>query len=919
MTERTYIMTDLIDLSGVWRLALKKPDAESSDKIPEYDDEITLPSTTSYSGKGEDNCKRETGFLTDTKLFEGSAWFSKRIDLTSAAGRTAKLYLERTRMTKVYIDGVFIGENDSLTAPHIYDITGKVSAGEHEITVCVTNVGYPTAGGHLTSQDTQTNWNGITGELSVRIYGESHAEDVRAFPSLKNNSFRIKGRISGKLPCSVRVCAESLNFSDGEAHRPEPMEFFCENEYFDIEYLLGEGARKWSEFSPEYYKLSLKINDDVTEVTAGLRELTAHDGKFFINGRKTFLRGKHDGMIFPKTGFAPTDVSEWVRALSISKSYGINHYRFHTCCPPEAAFEAADIVGIYMQPELPFWGTIQSPDEEGFNEAEQNYLIAEGFKMLLHFGNHPSFCMMSLGNELWGSPERLNAILGEYKRFDPCKLYTQGSNNFQWFPNTVENDDFFVGVRLSNGRLIRGSYAMCDAPLGFVQTDKPNTLHSYDGVIHPERLESEERESGDTVQIQYGTTMKTVKAAQAQTDFIPDIPIITHEIGQYETYPDFDEIKKYTGSVKARNFEIFRERLEKKGLLHLAKDYFRASGALSVSCYKAELEAALSSEDLGGFQILDIQDFSGQGTALVGVLDAFMDEKGICSPKEWREFCSDAVIMAKFDDYCLTCGEKFTAGLLLTAFREKSFIGKKFFCELSSGGKVIERTDAVINDDSNYCRLGNFTAELPDTDKPITLSLSLGIEDEDVRNHYKLYLYPAPKKIGGCEKYIFSSADDAQELLRKGGTALIVPDPVPTENTIEGFYCQDFWCYPMFSSISKMMGKPEPVGTMGLLIDKNHPSLSLFPCEEYSEPIWWEIVSNSRSEILDGRPDGRHVIIRTIDNFERNHDLALMYEYSCGGGTAVVLNCNIKNLKSSEGKQFVYSVLKYIKEQNENE
>ena len=73
------------------------------------------------------------------------------------------------------------------------------------------------------------------------------------------------------------------------------------------------------------------------------------------------LRGKHDGLIFPKTGYAPTDVNEWLRVLGIAKSYGINHYRFHTCCPPDAAFTAADLLGIYMEPELPFWGTIALP------------------------------------------------------------------------------------------------------------------------------------------------------------------------------------------------------------------------------------------------------------------------------------------------------------------------------------------------------------------------------------------------------------------------------------------------------------------------------------------------------------------------------------------------------------------------------
>jgi hypothetical protein len=63
-------------------------------------------------------------------------------------------------------------------------------------------------------------------------------------------------------------------------------------------------------------------------------------------------------------------------------------------------------------------------------------------------------------------------------------------------------------------------------------------------------------------------------------------------------------------------------------MLDWADDFFYTSGKLSVQCYKEELEAAARTKRLAGYQILDIQDFSGQGTALVGILDAFMDNKG---------------------------------------------------------------------------------------------------------------------------------------------------------------------------------------------------------------------------------------------------------------------------------------------------
>ena len=105
---------------------------------------------------------------------------------------------------------------------------------------------------------------------------------------------------------------------------------------------------------------------------------------------------------------------------------------------------------------------------------------------------------------------------------------------------------------------------------------------------------------------------------------IPHIPVVSHEIGQYEVYPNFHEIEKYTGVLKARNFEVFRDRLKETGMLDWADDFFYTSGKLSVQCYKEELEAAARTKRLAGYQILDIQDFSGQGTALVGILDALI-------------------------------------------------------------------------------------------------------------------------------------------------------------------------------------------------------------------------------------------------------------------------------------------------------
>ena len=902
-------MIKTVDISGEWQLFMEKSGRAPRKRI-NYNDAITLPSTTSYARKGELNTKRETGHLTDIYKFEGAAWFAKRIVIENI-GAKAELLLERTRLSAVYIDGKLVGSGDSLNTAHIYDVTPFADGGEHLVEICIKNKGYPTGGGHLTSPDTQTNWNGITGRMEINYYGGAILSGIRLFPNISTGKVTVRGRLDGK----AKITFSAVSFNTEKTHSPKAQTFDVSGD-FSVKYDMGKDFCLWSEYTPALYKMTISVGEDKYEYTFGMRKFSHNGEKFTINNKPTFLRGKHDGLIFPKTGFAPTDVDEWVRVLSISKSFGINHYRFHTCCPPEACFEAADRLGIYLEPQLPFWGTIHEEGEEGYNAKELDYLITEGFRILDAYGSHPSFCMFSLGNELWGSQRILNEILSKYKKHDDRHLYTQGSNNFQWFPSQLENDDFFVGVRLANDRLIRGSYAMCDAPQGHVQTDPPSTMTDYDSAIHPKRAaHSSELSSDGTVQIQYGTTMKTVKASEADADFIPTVPIVTHEIGQYETFPNFDEIEKYTGSVKARNFEAFRERLDKAGLLKYDKDFFLCSGKLAAACYKEELEAVFRSRLLAGCQILDLQDFSGQGTALVGMLDAFMDNKGLVTPEEYRQFCSDAVLMARFEKYVFGAGECFNAHIELAYFRPEPLSGKK--CEVTltdeNGTKIFSKTYKLMGRNKNYFDIADISTSLPLSDKPARYTLDLRILDTDIQNSYIISAYPETELD---KSLIFTRlTKKADKLLDEGKTVLLVSVPAKSKS-IEGTYCTDFWCYPMFKSISDMMKKPRPIGTMGLMIDSSHKALGSFLSERWSTPDWYDVVSSSRSEIIDS--SDKTVIVRTIDNFERNADLTLLYEYKKSNGKVLRLCADLDKLLSSiSGRWLLRELISYTSNESE--
>ena len=631
----------------------------------------------------------------------------------------------------------------------------------------------------------------------------------------------------------------------------------------------------WDEAHPEIHTISIDLDGDVYETTFGLRDVRTVGRRLLINGRETFLRGKVDNLLYPKTGYTPTDVASWMTILGIAKEYGINHYRYHTACPPDAAFTAADLLGVYMAPELPFWGTVAEEGEEGYDERERDFLFQEGFRILREYGHHPSFLWLSLGNELWGSKDVLNRMMRAYREADDTKLYSSGANNYQFVPDVLDEENVFVGVRLGRERLIRGSYAMCDAPQGIVQTTAPESVSNYDASIVPETL-GQSGEAGK-VQIQYGTGVKEVDAQSADA-LIPDVPVISHEVGQYVFYPDFSEISRYTGPLKPRNIEAMRENLERAGLYGEHEAFFRQTGHLAVECYKREIETLLRSREVSGFQLLDLQDYTGQGTALVGVLNAMMENKGLISAEEWREFCAGTVVLGEFTSFTGVMGEDIRFDVQIsecdpekqhTCIRCTLMDGERelYACDVTPGARQGRLTDAVSVTFPAEC----YRDAMQERITGLTVVLTL---EDGTRNHYPIWLIP-PVDIRitreGIEKdrrmVAFVSAEEKAD-----GAAIVVPS---AEGQLPAEYCTDFWCYPMFRSISESMGKPVPVGTMGLSIDTASPLLKRFAQEDYTTPVWYAILQTAHVQRL---PADVHPAVQMIDNTERCARLGILYQ-----------------------------------------
>lgn len=660
-----------IDLSGNWQFALDANNEGITQKwfLNGLNDTIHLPGTTDLNRKGYLNKDTTTMHLNRVYKYEGVAWYRKEVDIPSDWNNEhIQLELERTKPSKIWVDGQYVGESFLLESAQKYDLSKYLTPGKHSIAIRIDNNTKltPYGGVHIYSDDTQTNWNGIIGKLCLEASKKTYISDLQVYPYVDNKKIRVKLAIDNQLHFDkIEVEFQIAKELNGRSFKLKPANYkvACDS-VIELEYIIGDEMDLWDDYNQPVYSLNAIIGNgtlkDNETVTFGMRKFVADGTQFSINGRKTFLRGKHDACVFPLTGFPPMEKEGWIKVFLIAKEYGINHYRFHTWCPPEAAFEAADQIGIFLEPELPFWGGLDS-------DSTASMLLREGIALLKSYANHPSFVMFSPGNEIWGGHDKVEKILAMLKNIEARPLYTQGSNNNIGYAAPMKGTDFQVAAR---------------------------TPYSHDTILTHTRLTQAFCDSKDGGILNTVTPSTTINFNYA-VDHI-NMPLVGHEIGQYQIYPDFKEIEKYTGILKAWNFEVFRNRLQKSGMIDQNIDFQKASGAWSALCYKAEMEAALRTDGFAGFQLLDLQDFPGQGTALVGILDAFMDCKNVVSREEWLQSCNDVVVLLNFNKYCWTNTETFSATAKVANFSNQNITNNLKWSVVDQTGKLFRKENLKI-------------------------------------------------------------------------------------------------------------------------------------------------------------------------------------------------------------------------------
>lgn len=880
-----------LDLSGTWSFATDSEDFGVTQRFWEkpLPDSVLLPGTTDTNRKGNANVRRdETSHLSRRYSYEGPAWYAREVNIPSSwAGKHIELFLERTRPSMVWVDGVPMGQRTSLSVPHIYDLTAALTPGVHRLTLRVDNgKSIPAtirSNSHACTASTQTNWNGIIGRLELRAMPAQRIVALRAEPSVKERSVRVRLSFSSGVGLGDRTVSLSAEaFNTPKTHRAPPMRFALREGVtaYVFDYPLGEEALLWDEFSPALYRVTATLEGtDAQTATFGLREFQAKGAHFSLNGKRLFLRGRHDACVFPLTGHTAMGLEQWRHYFRICKSYGLNHVRFHSWCPPEACFEAADLEGVYLQAELPFWSGFSRKDS-----TLTDYLLSEGDAILKAYGDHPSFVLFALGNEPSGEEAVMREMVEHFRKTDPRPLYAYGSNAYLGSRSPMKGEDFSVTCRVGLGpgysTHVRASFSFADAEEGgYLNNTYPNTEMDFDAAL--------------------------AKAA---------VPVISHETGQFQSYPDYREIGNYTGTLAPWNLETFRRRLEEAGMGDQAEAFCQASGAWATELYRADIEMCLRSERMAGFQLLDLQDYPGQGSAYVGILNAFMESKGFIAPERWREFCCETVPLLRIARFCWTGGEALTARINVSN-HGNDLGGRTLRWSLqAANGQPLGEGTLPLSSGRGLLEVGTLRLTLPDVPRALRAELTLEILGTAYRNRYPLWIYPNAIPAPPTSVHVAKTLDGTtRQILAQGGRVLLLPERSACEKaTVGGLFQTDYWNWRMFRGICTRLGKPISPGTLGLLMNPQHPVFDDFPTEGHTEWQWYAIVKNAYPLILDALPKGYRPIIQTIDNVERNHRLGLLFEFSVGGGRLLVCMADLDAAAHTpEGRQFRASLLRY--------
>ncbi len=878
---------NIINLAGHWSVKLEnKNDPALHHLEGNFEGTIDLPGSLAENKLAYKTIGSDYGILTPEYKYVGKAYYTREIDIPrSWNGKNIEIYLDRVLWeSRVLIGGEELSRQDGLGTAHIHKLA-SLSPGKHELTIIVDNDMIHNIGdkGHAYGEYTQSIWNGIVGKMEMRAYDALRITSVKTIPDIDKEQLTVEYLIEsdvdikGKLSYEIALLSNEQIIISGELKKS----LIAGNNVISIVIPIGKKLQKWSEFTPVTYLLRTSIRSrkqtDVYETEFGYYQVS-HDGtKILINGDPVFLRGNIDCVHFPLTGYPSCNIEDWERIFRIYKEYGLNHARFHSWCPPEAAFKAANRVGIYLQAEASIWidwwmsedmkakgrpemDTKGHPKGLGYELERDSFVVAEMNRVVDVYGNNPSFTMFCIGNELGNSDfAEMEKWVADLKDKDPRRLYS-----------------------ISTAREITA-------------IDDYSATHYIKGVGRTRGL------SGSHTDWDFEEVYSKM-----------DIPIIAHEIGQWPVYPKWSEIDKYSGVLKARNFEEFKAVAEENGIADQDIDFARASGALNQIMYKYETESFLRTASCAGVQLLSMQDYQGQGEALIGWLDAHWDSKGIISPEKFKEHYNTTVPLLRFEKYVWRSNETFTARAQLSHNGPIPLTAECKWTISDPKGKIYEQGTFVNKTFAlgSLTDLGEISFSLKNINSAQKLNVKVEVIGTNYQNSWDIWVYPADLPAPEFDDILLTDAidEEALNMLAGGGKVLLMAHQLGTEETsVKAHY------YPLYWSLTFFPGQGK--SCIGLLLNESHEAFRDFPTSYHSDWQWETISKDAKGFILNDLPASYRPIAQPVDDFHRNNKVGSIFEVKVGDGSLLVCGYNLDSDLPVAG-QLKRSLVRYMRSED---
>ena len=892
---------ECLSLAGRWQFKADPEDKGISEKWYNVDlnEYVTLPGSMNTNGKGDvvtedtpwtgsmwnrawyesptyakyrdPKDTKVVFWLQPDKYYTGAAWYQKKVIIpVDWKQKEISLVLERCHwVTTLWVDGKRVGSENSLSTPHRY-VLSSLKPGEHTFTLRVDNKVRdinPGPDAHSVSDNTQSNWNGVIGRIALEAKARAYVSTVRIVPDVKGKKVLAEVRIQNADKRTLKGTLKvEVRQSVGTSSLPEVIQE-CDlkkgENSIQVVYPMGDNPHLWDEFNPYLYTMNVQLEtkagiDEWAEMF-GMRELSVKGTQITINDRPVFFRGTLECCIFPETGYPSMDEAYWERIMRTCRAYGLNHLRFHSWCPPEAAFNVADRLGFYFYVECGAWARV------GDGAPIDRFVKNESERIVQEYANHPSFCLFSYGNEPSGDhhQEYLTDFVNHWKAKDRRFLCTTAAG----WPSIEENDWHCTPVPRIQG--------WGEGVKSIINSTIPSSQYDWESRIS-----------------------KTC-------------PTISHEIGQWCVYPDLDERSQYTGVMKAKNFDIFEDRLRESGLLSLADSFLLASGKLQVLCYKADIEAALRTKGFGGFQLLDLHDFPGQGTALVGVLNPFWRSKGYVTSREFSEFCNDVVPLARMERFILNNGETLNASIEIAQYSAFDLSNARTAWKLTAQDGTLYRSgffDSAVIPTGTLTKVGDICMKM-EVDKPTRFTLEVSLDN--YVNRWHIWVYPNQSEKAEEVKVASCLDEEALYVLNKGGKVLLTPTFGTIRNegadsVVVGF-SSIFW--------NTLWTNGQAPHTLGILCNPKHPALSLFPTDYYSDYQWQDAMSHCNAIPLRKLGNDFQPIVRIIDDWFTARSLGLIIEMKVGNGKLLMCGADLLTDadKRPEARQLMNSLLRYMK------